>query len=72
MSIPALFPGQDYIAKEKDEQGREVLVYAYRSRDGKFFSCTGETENEVREKCIDPAIKPTAPQAAFAWGVLPF
>lgn len=52
ISIPILFPGQDYIAKEKDEQGREVLVYAYRSRDGKFFSCTGETESEVREKCI--------------------
>lgn len=25
MSIPALFPGQDYIAKEKDEQGRDEL-----------------------------------------------
>ena len=52
MSIPALFPGQDYFAKEKDDQGREVIVYAYRSQDGKFFSCTGETEKEVREKCI--------------------
>lgn len=46
MSIPMLFPGQDYIAREYDKQGREVFVYAYRSQRGEFFSCTGDTEDE--------------------------
>lgn len=52
MSIPMLFPGQDYLAKEKDDHGREVFVYAYRSQRGEFFSCTGDTEDEVRDKCM--------------------
>ena len=37
MPIPILFPGQDYIAREYDERGREVFIYAYRSQRGEFF-----------------------------------
>lgn len=52
MSIPMLFPGQDYLTKEYGDQSREVFVYAYRSQQGAFFTCTGATEDEVKEKCM--------------------
>lgn len=52
MEIPNLFPGQEYLARQVNSQGREVVVYAYRTHHGVFFSCTGATEEEVRDKCL--------------------
>lgn len=52
MEIPALFPGQEYICKQPDLNGREVVVYAYCSERGTFFSCAGRTEEDVRERCM--------------------
>lgn len=52
MEFPTLFPGQEYLSRKKKENGREEVVYAYRSERGTFFSCTGRTEEEVRDKCM--------------------
>ena len=52
MHIPPLVPGQDFVNKAKTDRGEEEVFYAYRSRSGKFFSCTAATEDEAREKCV--------------------
>lgn len=51
MDIPNLLPGQEFLAQQTS-QGKEKFVYAYRSQDGTFFSCTGNSETEVRDKCM--------------------
>lgn len=52
MEIPALFPGQEYIGQQQNPDGGEVVVYAYCSEHGTFFSCIGRTEEDVREQCM--------------------
>lgn len=52
MQIPNLFPGQEYLASKMNAHGVEEVVYAYRTQHGVFFSCTGATEEEVRDKCL--------------------
>lgn len=50
-SIPNLLPGQDYLTHQHDDYGREVVVYAYRTENGVFFSCVCTTEAEARDRC---------------------
>ena len=53
IAIPALLPGQEYLAQLTDLGGKTKYVYAYRSQYGEFFSCTGSSEEEVRDRCMN-------------------
>lgn len=52
MNIPGLLPGEEFIARQENEEGREVVVYAYRTEKGAFFSCVGISEADVRDRCM--------------------